>query len=139
TKPVREPLPHQATEKVGPAAGGKANDDAHRPRRIIFRPSNPRDDRKRRSTRCQMQKCSAGKVHGGIPKYWLGPLLIATLNPPRYKQYAQFSFSPIIETLWPKLLIGRAGSADACGCGTCTYFLLSCNQAAWRRRQRVSG
>jgi hypothetical protein len=46
-----------------------------------------------------MQECSARKIHGGTLKYWLGPLLIATLTPPRYKQNAQFSFSHIIETL----------------------------------------
>jgi hypothetical protein len=55
TEPIRKPLGHQTREKIGPAAGGKADDDAHGPRRIILRPGSPRDDRKRGSTRCKMQ------------------------------------------------------------------------------------
>ena len=50
------------------AAGGKADDDAHRPRRIGLRPRSARHGRQRGSTRCQMQKVSAGKFYG-IPPY----------------------------------------------------------------------
>ena len=49
------------------AAGGKANDDAHRPRRIGLRPRDPRHGRQRGSARGQMQKLSAGKFHGDDP------------------------------------------------------------------------
>src|SRR5205823_2319878 len=41
-------------------------DDAHRPRRIGLRPSDPRHGRERGSARCQMQKLpSARKFHRG--------------------------------------------------------------------------
>ena len=43
--------------------GGKADDDAHRPRRIGLRPRDARHGRQRGSARCQMQKLSAGKFH----------------------------------------------------------------------------
>ena len=46
---------------VPPAA--KADDDAHRPRRIGLRPRNARHGRQRGSARCQMQKSAAGKFH----------------------------------------------------------------------------
>ena len=42
----------------------KADDDAHRPRRIGLRPCDTRDGRERGSARCQMQKLPAGKFHG---------------------------------------------------------------------------
>ena len=44
------------------AAGGKADDDAHRPRRIGLRPREARHGRERGSTRCQMQKLAAAEV-----------------------------------------------------------------------------
>ena len=62
-EPFRQPLPRQPRDDVGRAAGGKANDDAHRPRRIGLRPSEARHGRKRGSARGQMQKISAGKFH----------------------------------------------------------------------------
>jgi hypothetical protein len=40
---LRQPLPNQAREEIGRAAGGKADNDAHRPRRIGLRPCNARD------------------------------------------------------------------------------------------------
>src|SRR5262249_49559149 len=39
TEPLRQPLPHQAREDVTHAAGWKADDNAHRPRRIGLSPS----------------------------------------------------------------------------------------------------
>jgi hypothetical protein len=36
TKLYRQPLAYQAGENVGCAPGGKADNDAHRPRRIVF-------------------------------------------------------------------------------------------------------
>src|SRR5215831_17969875 len=39
-EPLRQPLADQARDDVGAAAGGKADDDAHRPRRISLRPRN---------------------------------------------------------------------------------------------------
>src|SRR4029077_8259931 len=59
-KPLLQPLSHRTCEEVARAAGGKSDDDTHRPRRIGLRPRNPRDDRQR-GTRCQMQKFAAGK------------------------------------------------------------------------------
>ena len=63
-EPLRQPLTDQAREDVVRAAGGKADDDAHRPRRIGLRPSEARHGRERGSTRCQMQKLAARKFHG---------------------------------------------------------------------------
>ena len=60
-EPLRQPLADQARDDVGAAAGGKADDDAHRPRRIGLRPRDARDGRQRGSARCQMQKSTAGK------------------------------------------------------------------------------
>jgi len=62
-EPLREPLADQACDDVGAAAGGKADDDADRPRRIGLRPGDPRDGRQRGGARCEMQKISAGKFH----------------------------------------------------------------------------
>src|SRR5215472_4566327 len=62
-EPLREPLADQASDDVGAAAGGKADDDADRPRRIGLRESEARCDRQRGSARCQMQKFAAGKFH----------------------------------------------------------------------------
>ena len=63
-EPLRQPLTDQAREDVVRAAGGKADDDAHRPRRIGLRPSETRHGRERGSARCQMQKLTARKFHG---------------------------------------------------------------------------
>ena len=41
-EPLRQPLTHQAREDVVRTAGGKADDDAHRPRRIGLRPREAR-------------------------------------------------------------------------------------------------
>ena len=66
-EPLRQPLTDQARDDVGRAAGRKADDDAHRPRRIGLRPRDARHGRQRGSARCQMQKLSAGKFHGDPP------------------------------------------------------------------------
>ena len=44
------------------AAGGKSDDNAHRPRRIDLRPCEPRHGRERGSARGQMQKLLGGEV-----------------------------------------------------------------------------
>ena len=62
-EPLRQPLTDQARDDVGRAAGGEADDDAHRPRRIGLRPRDARHGRQRGSARGQMQKLSAGKFH----------------------------------------------------------------------------
>src|SRR6516162_3085661 len=48
---------------VGGAACSPRDDEGHRSRWIILGPHNPRNGRKRGSTRYQMQKISAGKFH----------------------------------------------------------------------------
>ena len=63
-EPLRKPLTDQACEHVIRGAGGKRNDDAHRPCRIGLRPGDPRQGREPGSGRCQMQKLPAGKFHG---------------------------------------------------------------------------
>jgi len=46
-----------------PPPAGKADDDAHRPRRIGLRESEPTNDWKRDSARCNLQKSTARKCH----------------------------------------------------------------------------
>src|SRR5262245_65778082 len=62
-KPLRQPLTHQAADHVLRAAGGKADEQTHRPRRIGLRPRYARYSWERGSARGQMQKISAGKFH----------------------------------------------------------------------------
>src|SRR5262249_52738121 len=52
----------EADAMSGRAAGGRRDDDPDWPRRIGFRPCDPRH-RERGSARCEMQKISAGKFH----------------------------------------------------------------------------
>src|SRR5262245_42410326 len=56
TELLGEPFGNQASVDVVRAAGRKTNNEAHRPRRISLRPSEPRDGRQRGSARGQMQK-----------------------------------------------------------------------------------
>src|SRR5262245_61977058 len=60
---LRQPLTNQAREDVGWTAGGKADHDPHRPRRVGLRESDARDDRQRGGARGQAEKISAGKLH----------------------------------------------------------------------------
>src|SRR5262245_42038492 len=62
-EPPREPWCDEPRENVGRSAGGRGGDDAHRPRRIVLRPSDTRHRRQRGSARCQMEKISTGKFH----------------------------------------------------------------------------
>jgi hypothetical protein len=48
---LRQPLTNQAREDVGRAASGKADQHAHRPRRIGLRPGDARQRRQRGSAR----------------------------------------------------------------------------------------
>src|SRR5262249_6652923 len=62
---LREPLCHHARNDVGGAPGGKADDDAHWPRRIGLRESEARYAQECGSARGQMQELSTvGKFHG---------------------------------------------------------------------------
>src|SRR5262249_24854214 len=54
-----QPLTDQTCEDVGRAAGRKADDNAHRPRRIDLCPSEARDGGERGSACCQMQESTA--------------------------------------------------------------------------------
>jgi hypothetical protein len=67
SEPLGQPLSHQARGKIAAAAGRKADDKTHRPRRIGLRSCHPQDCRQRGSARCQMQKSTAGKFHGVAP------------------------------------------------------------------------
>jgi hypothetical protein len=64
-QPLRQPLPHDPRHDVGRAAGGKADDDADRARRIGLRPREARDGRQRGSARGQMQELSS--LHDARP------------------------------------------------------------------------
>ena len=66
---LRQPLADQTSDDVGRSAGGKWDDDAHRPRRIGLRPRDARHGRQRGSARGQMQKFSAGKFHDACSVY----------------------------------------------------------------------
>ena len=61
-EPIGQPLRHQARQNVGRAAGAKADQQAHRPRRIGLRASEPRRERKPNGARCQMQKFSTAAI-----------------------------------------------------------------------------
>ena len=50
-EPLRQPLAHQARDDIDPTAGGKSDNDTHRPRRIGLRPRDPRQNRQRGSAR----------------------------------------------------------------------------------------
>jgi hypothetical protein len=54
SEPLGKPLTDQARGDVDPAAGGKADDDTHRPRRIGLPPRYTRYGRKRGSSRGQL-------------------------------------------------------------------------------------
>src|SRR5947208_2453719 len=56
TEPLRQPLTHQARGDVERAAGRRANDYPHRPRRIALRPRDGRAGWDRNSARGQMKK-----------------------------------------------------------------------------------
>jgi hypothetical protein len=63
-KPLRQRLTQEACDDVGCAAGGEADDDAHRARRIGLRPSDMRHGRERGSACGLMKKLSTvGKFH----------------------------------------------------------------------------
>ena len=49
---------------IAGAASAKRQDEAHRPRRIGLSPRDPRDGRQRGGPGGQMQKSTAGQVHG---------------------------------------------------------------------------
>jgi hypothetical protein len=66
-EPLGQPLTDQARGDVGGAAGGKTDDQAHRPRRIVLRSRQPRYGRQRGSARCQTEKISTGKFHLNLP------------------------------------------------------------------------
>src|SRR5271169_3758430 len=66
SEPLRQPLRHQARDDVGAAAGGKADDQAHRPRRIGLRPCDTQHGRHGGSTRYQMQKLAAWDIHNAL-------------------------------------------------------------------------
>ena len=60
----RQPLADQTSDDVGRSAGGKWDDDAHRPCRVSLRPRDAGHGRQRGSARGQMQKLSSvGKFH----------------------------------------------------------------------------
>src|SRR5262245_17118583 len=62
-EPLRQPLTHQARDNVGRTGRSERHDDAHRPRGIGLRRSDPRVGRQRGSTRGQMQEFATGKFH----------------------------------------------------------------------------
>src|SRR5262249_7607521 len=67
TEPLRQPLPHNPAYSVSTAAGRPADDQPHRPCRIVLRSRQPRNYRQRGSACGQMQKISAGKFHLNLP------------------------------------------------------------------------
>src|SRR5262249_42321866 len=60
---LRQRLTNEARDGVSCLAGGKGNDDPHRPRRVGLRPRDTRYGRQRGSARGQMQECAARKSH----------------------------------------------------------------------------
>ena len=64
-EPLREPLPDQAREHVGRAAGHATDDKAHRARRIGLPPGEARQGGENGSACCQAQKLTARMIHDG--------------------------------------------------------------------------
>ena len=56
---LRQPLGENASEDVGRPAGGKSDDETHRPRRVGLRPAPPRRGHKRAGGSRQLQELSA--------------------------------------------------------------------------------
>jgi hypothetical protein len=63
TEALRQQLSNEARSNVVHATGCKWDNDAHRPRRIGLRESDPRHNRQRGSAGGEIQKISAGKFH----------------------------------------------------------------------------
>src|SRR5437667_7898402 len=61
---LRQPLADQTSADVGRSAGGKWDDDAHRPGRVGLRPSEARQGRQRGNPCCEMQELAAAQFHG---------------------------------------------------------------------------
>src|SRR5262249_30356530 len=66
---LRQPLTYQARDNVSRTAGGSANNQMYRARRIGLRPREARDFRERGRARCEMEKISAGKFHFEPPSH----------------------------------------------------------------------
>jgi hypothetical protein len=62
---LRQRLSNQARDNVGCGPGREADNEAHRPRRVIERTCDARHGRERGSACCQMQECATGKFHDG--------------------------------------------------------------------------
>ena len=65
---IRQRLRDQARGNVGRTARRVADDEAHRPRRIIQRRRGARQNRHGGSARCQLQNATAVQFHGGSPR-----------------------------------------------------------------------
>src|SRR5260221_14707972 len=63
-----QPLANQPCGDVDPAAGGKAGDDAHRPRRIILRRRELRKGWRGGNGGCEFKEFAAGEVYWGGPR-----------------------------------------------------------------------
>src|SRR5262249_137800 len=90
-KPLRQPLTQQAADHVLRAAGGKADEQTHRPRRISLRRSDTRDRRERGSAPGQMEKISAGKFHFEPPFTSFDHLVGALLEKERHVEVKSLS------------------------------------------------
>jgi hypothetical protein len=76
-QPIRQRLPDQPRGDVGRAARRIADDEPHRPRRIIQRRRGARQGRHGGSARCQLQNATAVKLHGRL----LLPALAEDVSP----------------------------------------------------------
>src|SRR5262249_30321852 len=61
---LAERLREHARGDIARRAGGKADDDAHRPRRVALRLGDPRDGRERGRAGCELEKSTPRKCHG---------------------------------------------------------------------------
>ena len=63
-EPLAERLREHARGDVARGAGGKADDDAHRPRRVALRFGDARSGRERCRAGCELQESTTRKCHG---------------------------------------------------------------------------
>ena len=81
TEPVRQPLSNQPCEDVVGAAGGKADEEADRTRRIGLRRRHPRERREEGGQARHRQQTTARPSHGGSRCYDLIPSSFAAVSP----------------------------------------------------------
>src|SRR5262249_9490701 len=120
-------------DNVGCTTWRKRHDQAHRPRRIGLRESDPRDDRQRGRAGCQIQELATGKFH-------FEPPLLHSITLSARSRSESWIVSPI--ALAVVRLMTRSNLVG-CSTGISPGFvprrILSANSASRRNKSKKSG